>query len=336
MKCAFKECDQLRLGLSEFCWAHLPDREDYKKKLLEALETKKGLSGLNLKKLVLKNVHLEKANFGKADLSQSDLSGSHLFNANFDGADLIGADLSACDLAHCDLRGADLTKARLENTRLWNADMRGANLTECNLSGSDLWNAKLSNVKLWRSDLTRVKSLTRSSFSHHKKFSGKAGINQPGGVSAEESYRDLKRHFLENGMYNDASWASFMEKTIERSILKKRRDLHYFPSLVMGLLCGYGEKPFRIVLSAFATIVLFAFAYAFLGAIEPSAAQNTHPLRWPDYIYYSTITFTTVGYGDLIPKPHALFRLIAASEAFAGVFLTGLFIFTLARRYSAR
>jgi hypothetical protein len=43
-----------------------------------------------------------------------------------------------------------------------------------------------------------------------------------------------------------------------------------------------------------------------------------------------------VGYGDFIPKAHMVFRLLAALEAFCGVFVTGLFIFTLARRYSAR
>jgi hypothetical protein len=57
---------------------------------------------------------------------------------------------------------------------------------------------------------------------------------------------------------------------------------------------------------------------------------------WPDYIYYSTITYTTVGYGDFVPKPLPVFRIMAAVEAFLGVFLAGLFVFTLARKYSAR
>ena len=55
-----------------------------------------------------------------------------------------------------------------------------------------------------------------------------------------------------------------------------------------------------------------------------------------DYVYFSTITFTTVGFGDFLPRAYPLFRVMAAAEAFLGVFLSGLFIFTLARKYSAR
>jgi hypothetical protein len=103
----------------------------------------------------------------------------------------------------------------------------------------------------------------------------------------------------------------------------------------MNIFCGYGEKPYRVILSAFLCIMAFAFAYKSLNAIESVAYPGSTP-RWLDYIYYSTITYTTVGYGDFIPKPHGLFRLLAACEAFLGVFLAGLFVFTLARKYSAR
>jgi hypothetical protein len=162
-----------------------------------------------------------------------------------------------------------------------------------------------------------------------------AGINESGFLSAEEAYRELKRYFLANGMYNDASWASFKEKTMERHILKSKGDLNYLPSMLMNVLCGYGEKPYRIVISSLLMILAYAFLYFLLGAVERSGAAG-YTLKWSDYIYYSTVTFTTVGYGDFVPRASTLYRLLAASEAFTGVFLSGLFIFTLARKYSAR
>jgi len=122
---------------------------------------------------------------------------------------------------------------------------------------------------------------------------------------------------------------------MERRILSKNKKLDYLPSAIMNLLCGYGEKPYRIILSAFFCILAFAFAYRSLNAIESIAYPGSN-LGWFDYIYYSAITYTTVGYGDFIPKPNGLFRLLAACEAFLGVFLAGLFVFTLARKYSAR
>ena len=272
---------------------------------------------------------------GQKNLSRADMSDIQMFDADLSGAELVGSDLSGCDHTHCNLRNADLTKAKITNARLWNSDLTGANLTEADLGGSDLWNACLFNSKIWRADFKDSRSLSMRSFSKDTKKTGSAKIDESGIPAAEESYRALKNYFMQNGMYNDASWASYREKVMERMMLKKNRDLHYFPSLFMSIVCGYGEKPHRIVISSLLTILLFALLnWVFQGIHNPS--DPSYCMRWSDYLYYSTITFTTVGFGDFIPKAYSFFRLSAAIEAFLGVFLTGLFIFTLARKYSAR
>lgn len=291
-----------------------------KNNILAAARSEKGLAGYDLK---------------KSDLSQLDLSGVHMFDACLEDANLVGANLANCDLTHCNMKNADLTKANLTGARLWNADLSGANLTECDLSLADLWNAKLFNVKLWQANFERAKSVSMRSFSSETGLFDKVNINETGWAQAEDSYRNLKTYFMAHGMYNDASWASFKEKVMERLGLKKSCNLNYFPSLIMSALCGYGEKPFRIISASLFTIILFALFFFSYNAIEYTG-QGSSSLGWSDYLYYSTITFTTVGYGDIIPKQQAAFRLMAACEAFIGVFLTGLFIFTLARKYSAR
>jgi Uncharacterized low-complexity proteins len=272
---------------------------------------------------------------GKKNFSRADLSGAEIFDANLESTEFVGADLSNCDLTHCNLRGADLTKAKLANSRLWNTDLTGANLTEADLTGADLSGACLHNTKLWHADIKDVKSLSVRNFSPQAKFNIGAKIDESGVVSSEESYRALKNYFLHNGMYNDASWAAFKEMTMERLMLKKNRNWHYIPSLFMSISCGYGERPHRIVVSALITILGFAAIFWSFKGIE-SPVNPAAALAWTDYLYYSAVTFTTVGYGDIIPKASSFFRLMAATEAFLGVFLTGLFIFTLARKYSAR
>ena len=334
-KCGHEACDELAVVSSEFCWDHTCNKDSYREALLRASGEGHDLSGCNLKKVSLKGVLFEKFDFSNSDLSRADLSESHFFDSKFNGASLIGTDLSSCDFTHCDMRDTDLTKSKMSGARLWNSDLSGANMTEADISSADFWNAKLFDIKMWHASLNGVRSISKFSFSKGTGPMEECRINESGESSAEESYRNIKQLFASTGRYNDASWASFKEKTMERRMLKKNGSLEYIPNLIMNILCGYGEKPYRIILSAIFCILGFAFLYRIFGAIEYTPSPGMQP-GWIDYIYYSTITYTTVGYGDFIPKPYPALRMLAAIEAFLGVFLAGLFVFTLARKYSAR
>ena len=307
-----------------------------REELVAAIKRQESLKGADLSKADLNNLDLAGIDFSGANLSRSNLRDANLLDCNLSHAELLGADLAGADLTGANLDEADLTRTNLTGARLWHANLENATLIEANLTNCDLWNAKLFNVRFWRTDLLRAFSISRDSFSKRlSRYRNTYRISEKGALSAEEAYRSLKQYFLSHGKYNDASWASFMEKRMERSLLKQKKDPAYIPSALMNLLCGYGEKPHRIILSSFFVIFFFGFLYSFLNAVQ-SSAEGHYAMKLGDYMYYSIITFTTVGYGDFVPRSLTAFRLLAGAEAFIGVFLTGLFIFTLARRYSAR
>ena len=334
--CKNESCKNQAVFGSDFCWDHTEDKEACRKKLEAFAREGTSLKGANLSKADLRGLELGGIDLSEAILTRADLSDSSLFDANLKNAELLGTNLSGCDLTSANLEGSDLTRSILSGARLWHANLENSNLIEANLSRSDLWNTKLYNIKLWRTNLSDAFSLSKKNFrSSQKKLATYTRINEKGVLSAEESYRDLKRYFLSNGRYDDASWASFKEKTMEKLLLKKKGNLAYLPSLVMDILCGYGERPHRIIFSSFLVILIYAFLYKFFGAIKFTEAP-LYTISMGDYIYYSVITFTTVGYGDFIPKEVLFYRSLAASEAFIGTFMIGLFIFTLARKFSAR
>lgn len=85
-----------------------------------------------------------------------------------------------------------------------------------------------------------------------------------------------------------------------------------------------------LILGLLATHICEIWIYAVgYGLLDGAAGFGgiiktpTHPLPmdWLDYIYFSFVTFTTVGYGDLVPT--GPIRFIAATEALNGWVLLG-------------
>ena len=70
----------------------------------------------------------------------------------------------------------------------------------------------------------------------------------------------------------------------------------------------------------FDMIIAYANIYRSFGLVDGSVAVTS--LR--DFIYFSIITWTTVGYGDIRPSPDS--RIFAASEALLGYLTMGLYL----------
>jgi len=335
-RCKMQGCKDEGIAFNDWCWDHCKDKEAYVQTLLAEIRKGTSFMGLNLAKVCLRDIDLSRADLSGVNMARADLSGAMLFDVVLKKAELLGANLSGADLTSSNLEDADLTRANLFGARLWHANLRGANLIEANLSSCDLWDSELYGIRMWRTNLRDIASLGKKNFGKPvNKYMAVYSINESGITSSEDAYRNLKKHFLDKGRYNDASWASFKEKSMEKKRLKKKKNPSYLPSLIMDLMCGYGEKPHRIIISSAAVITFYSLAYYLLNAIQLAQSVSYVP-SMGDYLYYSIITFTTVGYGDFIPRSVPLFRLIAASQAFIGTFMIGLFIFTLARKYSAR
>ena len=72
----------------------------------------------------------------------------------------------------------------------------------------------------------------------------------------------------------------------------------------------------------------YAAAYYFLApqtSMGANGAEMSHVEHLVNAVYFSVITFTTVGFGDILPKTPDL-KLIYASEALFGCFTMGLVV----------
>ncbi|NQT95015.1 MAG: pentapeptide repeat-containing protein [Candidatus Omnitrophica bacterium] len=329
-KCTHKDCKEIALSLSSYCWDHVDDREAYRKTLSEHIDSSGSIKGLYLRRLEFQSAQWQNIDAEEVDLAGADLSRADLTAANLKRANLTGANLHRANLASIDFEDTHLLRCDLSGARLWSACINNSNLAEANLQEADFLKASITGVKFWHVKLEKAKFLTKFS------FTGKAPIDESGPLSASEAYRSLKQYFMVLGRYDDASWASFKEKQLERKDLFHRRRIAYIPSLLMAFLCGYGEKPYRVIASSVTIIFLYSFVYTALNILKVPLDYGSSTLRFWDYIYFSIVTFTTLGFGDLTPKLAPLFQMLTGSEAFVGAFMMGLFVFTLARKYAAR
>ena len=103
----------------------------------------------------------------------------------------------------------------------------------------------------------------------------------------------------------------------------------------LDLIAGYGERPQRTAMLALAVILGCAAAFPMTEGLVAGAAVVTYASHGVaavvDSLYFSIVTFATLGLGDVHPVG-TLGRFIAAAEGLVGAFLTAVFVFSLGRR----
>lgn len=286
-------------------------------------------------------------NFDELDLTGADFYGATLSQGNLKMATLVGCDLSdvtavAVDLYKADLRGAfmtgaNLSKAYLNEARLDRADLRGANLTGakmeaaivvgCDLSGSDFSDAILdeadvadsnfSRADLDRASLFGVRYGTFESMRGH--FFGIRGLHSAFGNAL--FVRDAR----------DRDYLDAFERSIESAHPGIDRNSRRFLFNVWKFI-GYGRSLGRIALYALILAMAFGIVYALDQALVWGLMDYSGSAESPlTPFYYSIVTYTTLGFGDITPR-HWLGELIIVVEVLLGYTTLGLLLAILGNR----
>jgi hypothetical protein len=264
-------------------------------------------------------------------LKNAELAGIDLVNygghAGFSlrDADLYRANLQNAHLFALDLRGSSLMKADLRRANLHCADLR-----DCNLLGIRLDGARLDNV-IW----DRLLLQERQGREQLRSGNPVAAIQLF--QEAEETYRNLRLHLERSGLFEQAG-QFFHREMVMRRLQMPRYSGRRLLSWVVDLFSGYGEKPLNVVLFSLGLIGICGLLYFLVGVrqgdlnlglvLERGLWANLADLL--DCLYFSVVTFTTLGYGDI--SPHGLARPIAAFEAFVGSFTMALFVVVFVKK----
>lgn len=92
----------------------------------------------------------------------------------------------------------------------------------------------------------------------------------------------------------------------------------------------------RYIFSPLFLLALYFFAilvYAFIYSSSSSGLNKD--LSFIEGIYFSVVTITTLGYGDILPS-NKVFMMIIGSQSLLGIFILGLFISSTWQNYTKR
>jgi len=102
---------------------------------------------------------------------------------------------------------------------------------------------------------------------------------------------------------------------------------NWFEYKFLGITSLYGNSFVRWGGTAFVFALVMAGVYALLdfGQIDESLRIVAAGSHWYDYIYFSMVTLTSLGFGDLIP--HTVWgKVLVSGEVFFGFIMLGIFI----------
>lgn len=261
--------------------------------------------GPRFRDAVLRDANLQRSYCAMSDFTGSQLAGADLSHANLQGADLAGNDLSGgrlsgSDLTDASLRGSNLQDADLRGSRLVNADLSGANLSRADVSGANLQGANLADARV-----DGIRYDRRATF---------RGIR----VSA---------------CYGSSRFRRFAQ---DQDYIEEFRDAYPWAYRLWLGVTDCGRSMFRVGLWSAGFTVLFALIYLALGEAAFSVA-NKETLGWGLFttLYYSLVTFTTLGFGDVTPATR-LAAIVVMIEVVVGYVMLGILISILATKVARR
>lgn len=155
-------------------------------------------------------------------------------------------------------------------------------------------------------------------------------------LSISNTYMELGGQFLRNnvsGKYGVCFYEG--KRAFHRTLTGKRKVL----SNIYDVVCGYGEKPSRTFVLSLGLIIIFAMLYMVTGLktfsneiISIKVISGKEFMKLFIYsVYFSTVTFATVGYGDIMVV-NAAGMVISIIEIIIGVFMIGVWTSTLVRK----
>lgn len=297
--------------------------------------TQEPIVNANFRGAILKDVSFQDCQFWEADFSNAGLK-----QVSFRDSDIRFSHFHGAVCRDTSFRKAGLPDTRFDGGFLRAADFKRANVEECTFDNTDLRDADFSGAALYHASFQNVRIDDDTDFGRKTWYEG-GGLaehmmrdqqdpDEDPYQRAAWQYRMLSKLYRDNSEPEKAREYYIREKNARRVLYRRKRMFGSYSKAVLSRwITRYGESPWFVVAWSFGVIASSATLFSQVGGIQQNGEVITSdPVQ---LLYFSIVTFTTLGYGDFQPATE-LSKLVASTEAMLGSLLMALLVFVLGRR----
>ena len=309
------------------------------------------LSGLNLTGCDFSGCEMSRCNFTGADCSSANFNKAKLYKATLDDAQFLCTTFHDAYLAECkafragfgmtDFKRTNFSHAKLEDStfvgaQIRNVDFRGSKLARCRFYEADLVGTDFAQADLCDADL-RVTNIE--------------GVNFRNTSLRGSQLREVQNYTKADWIGADIRDIDFAGAYLVRQHIIDENFLYEYKHQSKVTRCVYhawkwtsdcGRSLTRWGVFLALNVLLFAFVYWGLDQWAAPAEGASHLKNIGNldggfirYLYYSVVTFTTLGYGDVSPTS-AIGQMVLIVHIAFGYLGLGALLSILATKFASR
>ena len=301
------------------------------------------LRGINLKSFdfsdphgSLKDICFDYASLWDINFSKLDLQGCSFKYAKLRDCRFVNSDLTGVSFYHSYLGSTNKLGGHLAYVQIINVLAKPEKYTKTTKPSKFIGIVDFSKAIIDNIDIRGAYFKSYSIFDLYQvyKIDDSYTFSSRGMINAREKFGDirhpydifriLKIKYHQIGCRREAAKFYYLEMATARRSVKWYNPRRFLEAIFADALCGYGEKPLRVLFWIFVLVFIFTGLFAKAGVL---IGGNNNLV---DAFYFSLSTFTPLTSGSLsLAETYRIYEVI---ETILGIILIPLFIATLTRR----
>lgn len=304
------------------------------------------LCGANFEGLVIKEAIFQNKSGQGADFYGANFSKAHFSSVDMTGCNLMEANLSFLRADGSVFYSADFLRTELTASSFTLCNFYAASFQEANMHSVEFYESHFQDCSFYRADLSKAKFYGGgyNSFAMQELRFNLCGASFNNAIFTSDTYFHLANVSKETDFrtisFESACYSAGLKQSIQYcnrrhnwndwydnngTIVKSLVRLFWFAS-------NYGSSPKRVLQSFFSV----CFVYALIYWLFPSLTSASSEISFVRSIYFSIVTMTTLGFGDIYANAYSSFsQLLLITHVLSGYVLLGALITVLSNLFTA-